>query len=174
MKQNFSDIKKINEKDNYKLESIESNHFGKLFSFDEPYNKDTVEYLEYLYENNSDDLIKLQYYLPNELFEIIHVVTSHYDIHEYKDYSFGSRRFGTDKIYKGETKIEYESVNHDNFKYFMEINKQILQNKDIISKTYEKYIDKHFDRLYTYKQEKDDCYDEIKFKTIYYYKLIKK
>lgn len=149
---------------------IKSDNSDKIFSFKQPYDKKTLEYLENLYrENNINDILKLRYCLPPQLFEDIKETTSHFDVNEWKDYSCGSRVNRTDRYHKYNSQCEYYSdINKDNFENFIEISKNILENN--VNTTYKKCIGNK-KLLYTFREEKDDCFYTVKYKTIYYYKF---
>jgi hypothetical protein len=153
MKQPSSDIKNIRYTDDYIY--VESYHFDdKTFSFEKPYNIDTVEYLKYLHENNhQNDILKLKEYLPNEIFEYVNMVIDHYNVEEYKDYSSGSRVNRSNRYHIRASEFEYTDINHDNFENFIKICKNILENN--LNITYEEYI-KNKEKIYTFKNEKDD------------------
>ena len=126
--------------------------------------------MDYLYENSPGDLLKLQPYLPIELFEGVKIVTDHFFVDTWNDYSSGGRKPKTERTYSDESRSDFESVNQENFENFMKINKDILKSN--MNTTYEEYT-AHLKRFHTYKKEKDDCYETIKNITTYYYKLIK-
>lgn len=165
---NNTDIKNINMVD-YSIDSIESNEFGKIFSFKEPYNVDTIEYLEYLFQKNKNDILKLKDYFPIELFEEVHSKIDHFDVDEYKDYSSGSRVNRSERYFTHDSRCEYILINQDNFENFIKICKIILQ--DNLNTTYEKYV-KNTKKLYTYRVEKDDAYYQVKHRIIRYYKFL--
>ena len=149
---------------------IKSNNFDKTFSFEQPFNKETIEYLEYLYnQNDINDILKLRDYLPVQLFEDVNQTISHFDTDEWKDYSTGSRINRTSRYYTHDSQSEYPDINHNNFENFIKISKNIIQNN--LNTTYKKYIE-NIPLLYTFRKEKDDCIYQVKYKTIYYYKFL--
>ena len=172
--QQDSDIMYIKTNEDMILESIKSNHFDKIFSFKEPYNIDTIEYLEYLYENHHlNDILKLYDYLPRELFEDVDEITDYFYVDEWKDYSSGSRMNRTERSYKNSSNSKrYIDINYDNFENFIKICKNILESN--LHTTYEDFIEnKNKNKvIYTHRKEVNDSYYEIKNKTIRYYKFL--